>query len=1500
MKNGLMGRLVYLGLAMLLMAVCGNSWAVNSDIIVEGGTNPASAQITDREDESYSSVTIAAFLAGYCGKSPEYGKEAETDSLRFMSRWDGQRWAQIKAKKGVFDRPATDSYYSMAGEKDLNIFITVYPDSPGLSNGYRQNYPTDMERYLDFIKTTAERYDGDGIEDVPGSPKVNTWEILTELERGDGAKWWGGAPKHYADLFVRTYYAIKEANPGATIMIYLPNIWSVLKEGDIDTINKSILSYIIDKVRNRSDFSFVYGIHFYRETPILAEMINITRDMFDNCGFGDTPITISDISKFLVRYDSEKEKQISNYIVKTNVIGLARDMKEIIRAQLNDSPNGAYGRKFGAGLISSTSKEAAGSFNSYYTCELMTENLEGSEWPDIETIREGVDDIYEFTKYDDEIDRTKQIRVARHNTPDYIQSGYGFSGKEITVDGIGSNGVNITEAVPGRNTGLDVHDCSTVFDTQRVTTTTKPSGGSDRQVTIDLGEDPIFIEEGYPPPVSQQGYTQTTSNDSRLGEGLQEEAVSSGITEVLPIYDVETEAMGDESLEGEGDRVQEDPVIVKEHNAAPPSLNTANSNEYLQLVIEETDIGPHDGGSYRRPEIIAIGDRLFVAFNPRGQSFQVVELNEDLSYASQVFGIESDLDHTPTDIRLATDGTSLWYAFESYDPAENEHFSNIAKYDVSDMSGEGPFCEGYILNYATYDYDTEREVLADDPTPVFYGGKYIVLARGWYGCDMSQIYTFGFDHQGLYEIDNFSLDLDSVLDGRVLSQNALVEIKGKLWLIGGLTESTSSSGIYAIPLTSDLHNVDQDVGMREILVEDGKYFRKVTAAKYRKGKLYINYFKKIDGLQYHHLGVFDAENNFAAITQIRFQDDPPAKINHSSIEVVRDKVYVVYQDADYNILAKVYKWQDDYSYDADGFMWGTKTVVGVNDTSGVPTDERRMEVINDVLKTRIVKMDFSLHQFDYDEVAGEFTYNRPDADLDEIIKVFEDNSWSLFPQFSHAMRGAGSESGPVPQDVQDNYVLFVDWFLRKYKNRANIKYIELVNNPAGRWAGTPSELVALTNRVYDMVAENHPGILVGTPGFECNMDPYVDTNPEENIIEDFRSYQLVTAYLDRDNDPEPKFDFWAAHAFPPRYFKYHNLTDTEPYRRYQRPPTDVPVNNIYSAGLYGLRNIRAKLIENGWSNRFIIDTEHSNLQSICVDILNESDEVTADAAYSCQELLLKKTLTDDNNEPVIRGSLPLYTAERIKDVGFFNEGSLYTDGRLTKVYAAVSLLWSKLNEYHYDSRLSGAFGDDSEVWVEKFKKEGKMLYIFFKPFDHGMQGIRLDEETQNYLLEDFDEVPSLITLTDINGKVSLMAPAQDVILEAENAPKFLEVNYSPDVETLYYGVDDICAYKVTVFDEAIGRDKQIWVVWDSSQSGTQSGYGVFGKRVTINDIESNEVKITEALPDWGTSEDLTDYSAVFSTRTVTTTPAGGDAREIIIELGENPLFIEEIYPLRRQ
>jgi len=342
----------------------------------------------------------------------------------------------------------------------------------------------------------------------------------------------------------------------------------------------------------------------------------------------------------------------------------------------------------------------------------------------------------------------------------------------------------------------------------------------------------------------------------------------------------------------------------------------------LKQVIGETAVTSGDG-RYVRPEVIVIDNRIFFAFQV-ADTFKLVELNEDLSYKSPVYDIFSGPDtRDPHDIRLATDGTNLWYAFETVIKRImstcDGHFLNIAKYDIS---GDKPNLENYELDIAkgcptskeAYmnppEQIPENPEAVDDPAPIFHNGKYVVLTRAWEG-GVQHIRTFD---QEFNMIEDFTLDLSLIIGNRRLSQNALVDVEGQLYLIGGLSVGSpgnphSDSEIYAIPLTNDLHSVAGDI--IPLVKHPDKFYTKVNAARYTDGRLYINYALVKDGNQFHHLGVFDVNNNFSSLTQIQFQD-VSFEFNHASIEVFRDRVYVFYNEGETtgnsDVLGQVFEW----------------------------------------------------------------------------------------------------------------------------------------------------------------------------------------------------------------------------------------------------------------------------------------------------------------------------------------------------------------------------------------------------------------------------------------------------------------------------------------------------------------------------------------------------------------------------------------------------------------
>jgi hypothetical protein len=75
--------------------------------------------------------------------------------------------------------------------------------------------PADMNDFADYVRKVVERYDGDGIDDAPGSPRIAVWQIGNEPNAWET---WPGTPAEYGALLVAGYQAAKQADPSAVVV----------------------------------------------------------------------------------------------------------------------------------------------------------------------------------------------------------------------------------------------------------------------------------------------------------------------------------------------------------------------------------------------------------------------------------------------------------------------------------------------------------------------------------------------------------------------------------------------------------------------------------------------------------------------------------------------------------------------------------------------------------------------------------------------------------------------------------------------------------------------------------------------------------------------------------------------------------------------------------------------------------------------------------------------------------------------------------------------------------------------------------------------------------------------------------------------------------------------------------------------------------------------------------------------------------------------------------
>lgn len=199
------------------------------------------ALLASTDDMTYT-LCLPAVLSGYEPPTPTvfgvqmYGGLSEgqvafsltQEAKVYWMRWP-LGWASVEPANTSPQNYHWDSYDSSilsATHAGLYPIVTIV-SNPGWAATYA-NGPidkVDISEFAEFAGALAERYDGDGWEDAPGSPVVDYWEFYNEPDAGNrvaaeyGASYWGHFGAEYAQMLCAVYPAIKAANPRAQVVL---------------------------------------------------------------------------------------------------------------------------------------------------------------------------------------------------------------------------------------------------------------------------------------------------------------------------------------------------------------------------------------------------------------------------------------------------------------------------------------------------------------------------------------------------------------------------------------------------------------------------------------------------------------------------------------------------------------------------------------------------------------------------------------------------------------------------------------------------------------------------------------------------------------------------------------------------------------------------------------------------------------------------------------------------------------------------------------------------------------------------------------------------------------------------------------------------------------------------------------------------------------------------------------------------------------------------------
>lgn len=137
---------------------------------------------------------------------------------------------QFALDRDGWDWRRADLWYQAVEAQGLEVNMVLGPWPGTRTANYTDHYvPADMLAYQSYVRRLVERYDGDGVDDMPGLKRgALSWEVDNEPDlhnsvpardaktKIDPATF--QTPKQYAAVLVATAAAIREADPDAVVL----------------------------------------------------------------------------------------------------------------------------------------------------------------------------------------------------------------------------------------------------------------------------------------------------------------------------------------------------------------------------------------------------------------------------------------------------------------------------------------------------------------------------------------------------------------------------------------------------------------------------------------------------------------------------------------------------------------------------------------------------------------------------------------------------------------------------------------------------------------------------------------------------------------------------------------------------------------------------------------------------------------------------------------------------------------------------------------------------------------------------------------------------------------------------------------------------------------------------------------------------------------------------------------------------------------------------------
>lgn len=286
---------------------------------------------------------------GNTGSSSKYHQammDSKASWLRVAISWESVEPANVSPDQFQFNQPDAILAAAQQGVSNVNIIATIW-EAPGWAapEPHAPIHNWAMPEFAEFVEALVERYDGDGVDDAPGSPVVNYWEFYNEQDTkiDHYNPGWGDDGDKYALMLQTVYDDIKEANPNAQIVF-----GGIAYDWFEDQNGPFVRRFLDDVIANGGgDYFDIMNFHAYptfnynwtnNEGPGLYEKALVIRSKLAQFGYGDKPIIITEAgwhSNNPSPAPSSEEIQ-ARYVVELFTQSMAADIEVMIWWMLYD------------------------------------------------------------------------------------------------------------------------------------------------------------------------------------------------------------------------------------------------------------------------------------------------------------------------------------------------------------------------------------------------------------------------------------------------------------------------------------------------------------------------------------------------------------------------------------------------------------------------------------------------------------------------------------------------------------------------------------------------------------------------------------------------------------------------------------------------------------------------------------------------------------------------------------------------------------------------------------------------------------------------------------------------------------------------------------------------------------------------------------------------------------------------------------------------------------